>query len=70
MKPKPTVDPALRPFLDVIAEMLVAQEMRLADARRVVRAIATAPTDTESPTAAPTKGDRHDDEARRTRRKK
>lgn len=67
---KPAVDPALRPFLDAIAEMLVAQEERLAESRRVVRAIATG---TESPTRTTNqKGVTHENEseARRTRRTK
>jgi hypothetical protein len=34
------IDPALRPFFDAIAELLVAEELRLADARRTARVLA------------------------------
>lgn len=67
-RPAPAaVDPRLTPFLDAIAEMLAADELRLAESRRALRAFAK----TTSPTTT-TKGDRHEHErqARRDRRKK
>ena len=51
---RPIVDPRLRPFIDAIAELLLAQEERLAEARRTVREIATS---IESSTT--NQGDKH-----------
>jgi hypothetical protein len=66
-RPAPPVDPALRPFLDALAELLVAQEERLAEARRAVRKIAT---DIKSPTRTTTTTSKGNDHEKESRRKK
>jgi hypothetical protein len=35
--PAPAVDPALRPFLDALAELLAADQARTEEARRALR---------------------------------